>query len=381
MTPNPPTLGSRLRAERTDRGLSLEQVSASTKISVALLEGLERDDLSRWPPGFYRRSFFRAYLSALGLEPEPFAGELAQLVRAEPSSEGSSTPDAVLTAAAPEEPLALVLAGVSAPGGSLSRRGLFAAVEAAAVMTAGSVVAWAGEMPLLTVIGLVALFYYPVIRTTSRGIGISHSFSRVESKSKPASSRSSVVALQVAARRSQAAIATGYLRLRQLHDHLVHFCRPVTEWMTTHVGDVLTHTRRLLMRLATRTWRGSKAGADTTRRVVSYAFVWTIVILWALSQATGRAMASVTTRGRRFTIRCLRAVNYAFWSGVRTAADRAQRLAMRRMAQTRIHFSGNGNRRSAAVGGVLLTETGVAPSQSAHGGALCSSAQASAGNT
>ena len=37
-------------------------------MSVPLLEGLEADDLSRWPGGIFRRSFARSYASAIGLD-------------------------------------------------------------------------------------------------------------------------------------------------------------------------------------------------------------------------------------------------------------------------------------------------------------------------
>jgi hypothetical protein len=39
------------------------------------LEGLERDDLSRWPAGIFRRSFLRVYANALGLDPAPLLRE------------------------------------------------------------------------------------------------------------------------------------------------------------------------------------------------------------------------------------------------------------------------------------------------------------------
>src|SRR5262245_46277341 len=79
-----PTLGARLKAERERGGFTLEKVSASTKIPVALLEALERDDLSRWPKGLYRRALFRAYVTTLGLRPEPLAEEFARLFPDEP---------------------------------------------------------------------------------------------------------------------------------------------------------------------------------------------------------------------------------------------------------------------------------------------------------
>jgi transcriptional regulator with XRE-family HTH domain len=67
--------GARLRRERERQNLSIATVAQRTKILGALIEGLENDDLSRWPVGFYRRGFFRAYALAVGLDPEPLLRE------------------------------------------------------------------------------------------------------------------------------------------------------------------------------------------------------------------------------------------------------------------------------------------------------------------
>ena len=64
------TLGPYLRLERESRGLTLKTISESTKVSVALLEGLEADDISRWPGGIFRRAFVRSYAQCVGLDPD-----------------------------------------------------------------------------------------------------------------------------------------------------------------------------------------------------------------------------------------------------------------------------------------------------------------------
>ena len=43
------SFGSRLRHERERRQIALKSIAESTKIGIPLLEGLERDDVSRWP--------------------------------------------------------------------------------------------------------------------------------------------------------------------------------------------------------------------------------------------------------------------------------------------------------------------------------------------
>jgi hypothetical protein len=64
------SFGTRLRQQREQRQVALEDISAKTKIKVSLLEGLEGDDLSRWPQGIFRRAYIRAYGQAIGLEPD-----------------------------------------------------------------------------------------------------------------------------------------------------------------------------------------------------------------------------------------------------------------------------------------------------------------------
>jgi transcriptional regulator with XRE-family HTH domain len=63
-------LGARLRDERERRRIDLATIASTTKVNAALFEGLERDDISRWPAGIFRRSFVRAYARAIGLDPE-----------------------------------------------------------------------------------------------------------------------------------------------------------------------------------------------------------------------------------------------------------------------------------------------------------------------
>ncbi len=66
----PPTFGASLRAARLRRDISIKAVAAHTKINVAFLQDLERNDLSKWPANqFYRESYLRAYAVAIGLDP------------------------------------------------------------------------------------------------------------------------------------------------------------------------------------------------------------------------------------------------------------------------------------------------------------------------
>jgi transcriptional regulator with XRE-family HTH domain len=71
--------GARLRRERERQGITLNAIAKSTKVSRSLYEALERDDVSRWPGGIFRRSFLREYAAAIGLDPEPLLEEFLRL--------------------------------------------------------------------------------------------------------------------------------------------------------------------------------------------------------------------------------------------------------------------------------------------------------------
>ena len=72
------TFGARLRFERERRQIALRSIAEGTKIGLGLLEGLERDDVSRWPSGIFRKSFVRAYAQAIGIDPEPVVREFVE---------------------------------------------------------------------------------------------------------------------------------------------------------------------------------------------------------------------------------------------------------------------------------------------------------------
>ncbi|MBV8550131.1 MAG: helix-turn-helix domain-containing protein [Acidobacteriaceae bacterium] len=62
------SVGERLRAARLDLGLSLEQVSARTRIPVKNLRAIEADALSEISSAFFYKSFVRQFADDLGLD-------------------------------------------------------------------------------------------------------------------------------------------------------------------------------------------------------------------------------------------------------------------------------------------------------------------------
>lgn len=64
---------------RERKGISLAAITEATKIPSYLFEGLERNDLRRWPKGLFRRSFFRDYVRTLGLPVDDTCADFAQV--------------------------------------------------------------------------------------------------------------------------------------------------------------------------------------------------------------------------------------------------------------------------------------------------------------
>jgi hypothetical protein len=73
------SFGTRLKLQREEQQIPLATIAEKTKIKLSLLEGLERDDVSRWPSGIFRRSYFRAYAGAIGLNPDQLLREFQAL--------------------------------------------------------------------------------------------------------------------------------------------------------------------------------------------------------------------------------------------------------------------------------------------------------------
>lgn len=60
--------GDRLRREREMRGITLDEIAESTKISRRHLESLENEDFDSLPGGIFNKGFVRAYARFLGID-------------------------------------------------------------------------------------------------------------------------------------------------------------------------------------------------------------------------------------------------------------------------------------------------------------------------
>jgi len=99
----PESFGARLRQRRERQHISLATIAEQTKIKLSLLEALERDDVSHWPSGIFRRAFIRAYAHAIGLEPDVVVRDFLA-VHPDPIEVVSTVPATASTAPGVEAP-------------------------------------------------------------------------------------------------------------------------------------------------------------------------------------------------------------------------------------------------------------------------------------
>jgi cytoskeletal protein RodZ len=69
--------GEHLKREREMRGVSLEEVSAATRISTRFLEAIESDRWETLPGGVFNRGFIRSVARYLGLDEDSMVAEYA----------------------------------------------------------------------------------------------------------------------------------------------------------------------------------------------------------------------------------------------------------------------------------------------------------------
>jgi len=71
-----PSVGERLRAAREEKGLSLEDIAAQTRIPRRHLESIEAADWDKLPAPTYTIGFARSYAAAIGLDRADIADQL-----------------------------------------------------------------------------------------------------------------------------------------------------------------------------------------------------------------------------------------------------------------------------------------------------------------
>lgn len=78
-----PTIGEKLRGARTALGLTLEEVSASTRINPKNLRALEADDRAAFSAAFFYKSFVTQYANFLYLSDPEIPAQLERILAAQ----------------------------------------------------------------------------------------------------------------------------------------------------------------------------------------------------------------------------------------------------------------------------------------------------------
>jgi cytoskeleton protein RodZ len=73
-----PSFGEKLKLEREKRKITLEQISASTKIGTRMLQALEEDKFNQLPGGIFNKGFVRAYARFVGLDEDQTVADYMQ---------------------------------------------------------------------------------------------------------------------------------------------------------------------------------------------------------------------------------------------------------------------------------------------------------------
>jgi cytoskeletal protein RodZ len=79
--------GDRLRREREMRGITLEEITESTKISRRHLEALEGEHFDQLPGGVFNKGFVRAYARFLGIDGDQAVADYSAASNEQPEQE------------------------------------------------------------------------------------------------------------------------------------------------------------------------------------------------------------------------------------------------------------------------------------------------------
>ena len=78
-------IGGRLRQARKQCGWSLPEVAGRTKLSIGVLQAIERNDFESLPSGIYRRAYLRLLAAEVGLDPKAIAASYEKEFEPEPA--------------------------------------------------------------------------------------------------------------------------------------------------------------------------------------------------------------------------------------------------------------------------------------------------------
>ena len=82
----------RLEETRRKRGVSLEQIANTTKISTRFLRAIECEEFDKLPGGVFNTSYIRQYASAIGIPEDSVLSHYGALEAARMAEEGNVVP-------------------------------------------------------------------------------------------------------------------------------------------------------------------------------------------------------------------------------------------------------------------------------------------------
>jgi len=154
-------LGPLLRAHRERQGLTLEALAESIKVKRSLLIDLERNDVSRWPPGIFGRALVREYAKSIGLPTDEAVRQFLELLSPTERCDAGLSPSGAAVDHATAE-FRLTLANVpDQTSRQIAQRLVGAAGELVFVLLTGGLVALTTGLPVWTSNAIVALIWLP----------------------------------------------------------------------------------------------------------------------------------------------------------------------------------------------------------------------------
>jgi transcriptional regulator with XRE-family HTH domain len=152
--------GPLLRAHRERRGITLDALAESIKVNASLLAKLERNDVTRWPPGIYGRALVREYAKSIGLPADDVVRQFLELLSPPAERRDVQLSGQDVGGADATVDLRLTFADASAHTRARTEHRLVGAGgELTFVLVTGCLVALATGLQVWTAIAIVALLW------------------------------------------------------------------------------------------------------------------------------------------------------------------------------------------------------------------------------
>ncbi len=118
--------GEKLRKQREQRGLALDAISNTTKISIRMLRALEEEHFDQLPGGVFNKGFVRAYARQVGLDGEESVADYLTALRESQIQQQSILPDFRAPAGKSSPAGAIDLRSIAPPNSGLPAKHLSA---------------------------------------------------------------------------------------------------------------------------------------------------------------------------------------------------------------------------------------------------------------